>query len=171
MTLVPMRFDGVSWHHNPKEIKFECDKSVKELVAPYGQAYIQNLGRKNMKVIGVGELYGEDCFEQFENLLNLFCNSREGILSIPKIAPFYAVFETLKILGEPKPNILTYSFVFREKMRNPQIEPVKTHKCKNGENLWDVSYMYNIPIDTLVELKKWVKRPDMIDDGSVVALC
>ena len=114
MTLVPMRFNGISWHHNPKEIVFESDKTIRELRAPYGQAYLQNFGRKNMKIKGVGELYGEDCFEQFENLLKLFRESDEGILAIPQITPFYAVFESLKIIGEPKPNILTYSFVIPE---------------------------------------------------------
>ena len=38
MTLVPMRFRGVEWHHNPREISFECDKDVKELIVPYGTA-------------------------------------------------------------------------------------------------------------------------------------
>ena len=48
MKLVPMRFKGVQWHHNPKELVFECDKTVKELNSPNGTSYIQNMGRKNM---------------------------------------------------------------------------------------------------------------------------
>lgn len=46
MKLVPMRFKGVQWHHNPREISFECDKIINELQSPYGSSYIQNTGRK-----------------------------------------------------------------------------------------------------------------------------
>ena len=30
---------------------------------------LQDMGRKNMKISGSGQLYGEDCAEQFERLL------------------------------------------------------------------------------------------------------
>ena len=56
MKLVPMRFKGVQWHHNPKELVFECDKTVKELNSPNGTSYIQNMGIKNMIISGTGEL-------------------------------------------------------------------------------------------------------------------
>ena len=87
MKLVPMRFKGVQWHHNPKEIVFSCDKSVKELNSPNGTSYIQNMGRKNMIISGTGELYGNDCLEQFDRLLSLFRQGGQGVLAIPKITP------------------------------------------------------------------------------------
>ena len=171
MTLVPMRFRGVEWHHNPREISFECDKDVKELKVPYGTAYIQNMERKNMKIKGVGELYGTDCLEQFNNLFELFKEGGSGVLAIPHITPVYAVFESIKIIGEPKPDVLTYSFVFRELMECKSSEMISEHIVKSGENLWDVSYAYNIPIDLLVRLNPWVKRPDELAEGSTVILC
>ena len=87
MKLVPMRFKGVQWHHNPKELVFECDKAVKELNSPNGTSYIQNMGRKNMLISGTGELYGADCLEQFDRLLSLFREGGQGVLAIPKITP------------------------------------------------------------------------------------
>ena len=39
MNLVPMRFKGVEWHHNPREISFSCEQSVNEFQAPYGKTY------------------------------------------------------------------------------------------------------------------------------------
>ena len=61
MKLIPMRFMGYEWHHNPREIKFECAKKVSESLVPESIAEIQETGRKNMIVSGVGELYGADC--------------------------------------------------------------------------------------------------------------
>lgn len=170
MKLVPMRFKGVEWRHNPREISFECDKTVKELKSPRGASYIQNLGRKNMVIKGVGELCGEDCLEQFGELLSLFKQGGQGVLAIPKITPVYAVFESLKIKGEPKPDVLLYSFVFREVMAEKQTEPPAICTADEGECLWDVSYRYGVDIDSLVKLNPWVKRPDAKLDGRVIKL-
>lgn len=171
MKLVPMRFKGVEWRHNPGELSFECDKQVNELKTPNGTAYIQNMGRKNMKIRGSGELFGEDCLEQFRSLLDLFKQSGSGILAIPYIKPVCAVFESLKVLGMPKPDILSYSFVFREVMEYVQTDPKKLHITAEGENLWDISYLYGISVDELVRLNPWVKRPDELSAGAEVALC
>ncbi len=171
MTLVPMRFKGVEWHHNPKEISFECDKQVNEMKAPYGNSYIQDMGRKNMIIKGKGELYGEDCLKQFERLLELFKEGEEGVLALPQLQPIYAVFESIKIIGEPKPDLLTYSFVFREVMERKKPDKKTTHIVTSGQTLWDISYLYSISIDKLVRLNTFVKRPDELAVGSVVRLC
>lgn len=171
MNLAPMRFNGVQWHHNPREITFECDSEVSELKALYGTSYIQNLGRRNMKISGEGELYGEDCTEQFERIFELFKRGGAGVLAIPGLTPVYAVFETLKIVGEPKPDVLTYSFVFREKMESRAFDIPTAHTVTEGESLWDISYYYDIPIDLLVRLNPWIKRPDELEQGSTVILC
>ena len=171
MKLVPMRFRGVQWHHNPKEIVFSCDKSVKELNSPNGTSYIQNMGRKNMVISGTGELYGNDCLEQFDRLLSLFRQGGQGVLAIPKITPVYAVFESLKIKGEPKPDVLEYSFVFREVMEEKQQDKTQTYTAGEGKCLWDISYKFGVPIDTLVRLNPSVKRPDTSLEGKVIRLC
>lgn len=171
MKLVPMRFMGVQWHHNPKELSFECEKDVKELKSPFGESYIQNMGRKNMKVKGTGELYGTDCLEQFDRLLALFRKGGQGVLAIPKITPIFAVFESVKIIGEPKPDMLTYSFVFREVMEKKQSEIPEICIAGVGDTLWDISYRYSVSIDTLVKLNSWVKRPDVSLEGNAVKLC
>lgn len=171
MKLVPMRFKGFEWRHNPKEITFECGKKINEFKSPYGKSYIQNMGRKNMIIKGTGELFGSDCIKQFERLLSLFREGGVGVLSIPSLAPVYAVFESLKIIGEPKPDILAYSFVFREVMEKKQEENSSSCVAENGETLWDISYRYGVPIDSLVRLNTNVKRPDEVLTGTEVRLC
>lgn len=170
MKLVPMRFKGFSWHHNPREITFECGRKVNEHKSPFGKAYIQDTGRKNMIVKGVGELYGTDCMEQFDRLLQLFKSGGQGVLAIPKLTPIYAIFESIKILGEPKPDVLTYSFVFREVMERKTDVKSFSYIAKN-ETLWDISHKFDISIDELVALNIHIKRPDIVLDGSVIKLC
>lgn len=170
MKLVPMRFKGFSWHHNPREITFECGRKVNEHKSPFGKAYIQDTGRNNMIVKGVGELYGTDCMEQFNRLLQLFKSGGQGVLAIPKLTPIYAIFESIKILGEPKPDVLTYSFVFREVMERKTDAKPLSYIAEN-ETLWDISHKFDISIDELVALNIHIKRPDIVLDGSVIKLC
>jgi prophage DNA circulation protein len=171
MKLVPMRFKGVEWHHNPREISFSCEEKVNELSAPYGLSYIQDTGRKNMAVKGEGELLGEDCGEQFKRLLSLFKQGGAGVLAVPKLCTVYAVFESLKVLGYPKPGVLKYSFVFREVMEKTVPVKQSEYTGKAGENLWDVSYITGVDIDSLVLLNTWVKRPDESVENRSVRLC
>lgn len=171
MKLVPMRFKGVSWHHNPREINFACEKQLNELKSPYGRSVLQNTGRKCMVISGEGELYGEDCMQQFDRLLQLFKSGGSGVLAIPRLSPVYAVFESVKINGVPKPDVLCYSFVFREIPQKDEGEKPMTYLADSGETLWDVSYRFDVVIDELVRLNPQVKRPDLSLEGKVVRLC
>lgn len=171
MKLVPIRFKGFEWHHNPKEISFICDKQVNELKSPNGKSYIQNLGRNNTIINGKGELFGNDCLAQFNSLLKLFKEGGVGVLAIPQLAPVFAVFENLKILGEPKPDILSYSFSFREVMEKKFPAIPDFYILQEKDTLWDVSFMFDIPIDSLVQLNPHIKMPNITAEGVKIALC
>ena len=165
MKLVPMRFKGVEWRHNPREITFALDKTVHELPSPFGKAIVQNAGRKNRIIKGEGELFGEDCTEQFRALAELFKSGGSGILAIPKLGSLHAVFESLTLKGYPKNDVLTYGFVFREVMERERADKPDSHTAADGETLWDISYLYNIEIDRLVALNPDIRRPDEPLDG------
>ncbi len=171
MKLVPMRFKGFEWHHNPAEISFECGKQVNELKSPNGGAYIQNMERRNMVIKGKGQLFGENCLEQFDRLFRLFRQGGAGVLAIDKIEPVFAVFENLKIMGKPKPDMLEYEFVFREVMEKKQKSKPKVYVIGENESLWDVAYKTGVKIDTLVMLNPEIKRPDEVTAGFEVRLC
>lgn len=171
MNPVPMRFKGFEWHHNPREISFECEKQINELHSPFGSSCIQDNGRRGMIIKGEGELYGNDCAEQFANLYGLFREGGSGVLAIPALGTVCAVFEKLKLKGSPKPDILTYSFVFRELPQAEIRDRQSVYTAAQGETLWDVSYLFDIVIDRLIGLNPWVKRPDEDIGGKEVALC
>ena len=170
MKLIPMRFKGVTWRHNPRELAFESEKQVTELHAPFEGCAVQDTGRKGMCVRGEGELLGADCMEQFAALLALFREGGSGVLSIEGVKPFSAVFESLKLVGKPKPDVLTYRFLFREVMSDADNKP-RTYTVGANENLWDVSCRFGVGIDALVALNPQVRRPDIVAEGEVVRLC
>ena len=143
MKLIPMRFKGVTWRHNPRELTFESEKQINELHAPYAGCTVQDTGRRGMCVKG---------------------------LSIENVKPFHAVFESLTLIGKPKPDVLTYRFLFREVMSEADNVP-HTYTPGENENLWDVSYRFGIGIDALMALNPQVKRPDILTEGEVVRLC
>ena len=81
------------------------------------------------------------------------------------------MFEKLEIKGEPKPNVLEYSFVFREVMEKKQTTSVTYFDCENGQTLWDVAYKTGAKIDELVRLNPDVKFPDEDLGTRRVKLC
>lgn len=170
MKSVPMKFKGFTWQHNPRELVFEDEKTLRELSAPFDKSVVWNTGRRNMRISGEGELYGEDCLEQFQRLFELFRAGGSGVLAIAEVPSVYAVFESLKLIGRPRPNVLTYRFVFRELMEIREDTQRETLAAA-GENLWDISYRYGVGIDELVRLNPQVKRPDESVEGGVIRLC
>lgn len=139
--------------------------------SPFGESSVQDMGRKNMKISGSGQLYGEDCAEQFERLFEVFKNSGKEVLSVPNLPSIYAVFEKLEIKGEPKPNVLEYSFVFREIMEKKEKTVITYFDCENGQTLWDIAYKTGVKIDELVRLNPDVKFPDENLGTRRVKLC
>ena len=94
------------------------------------------------------------------------------MLALPFIKPVYAVFEKLTVIGEPVPDMLTYSFVFREVMEKEKKTAVNTYITKAGDCLWDISYAFNVRIEMLLKLNPWVKRADeLMQKGKVIKLC
>ena len=100
----------------------------------------------------------------------LFREGGSGVLTIAGMPSVYAEFESLKLVGKPRPDVLTYSFAFRELMEERDDKRREIIAAEN-ENLWDISYRFGIGIDTLVRLNPQVKRPDILTAGEVVRLC
>lgn len=172
MKLAPMRFSSFTWHHNPKSIKIELQKDVNALCSPYQKHFSNSIGEHLKKVYGVCELYGEDCLEQYRSIEKVYKLKKEGILSIPKTACFYARFEKLKLLGEAKENVLTYEFLFTE-IQNEKTKPDTdiVHTVSGSETLWDIAYMYDTDIDSIVRLNPQIRYIDDLFGIDEVKVC
>lgn len=173
MKNVPMRFCGYTFHHNPATLKIEHTGRLRELEHPYSLPYAEHLGNRLRRVTGEGELYGADCIAQFLKIKDLFENGEAGLLSLPRIPAMYAYLKELTMTAEPKEDILTYRFLFVE-AHLPEREESSRESYEtivDCESLWDISYRFGVPIDTLVQLNPQIGYIDTIAEGVSVRLC
>lgn len=172
MKLQPMRFDGYTWHHNPKNLSITSKKHIVTLHPPFSEPDAKEFGDGLKIISGEGELFGEDCLLQFGELKTLFEKGGRGVLSIPKTLTVYAYFEKLEFIGEPRENVLSYAFSFKE-ARNESLsgEDRMYHQAEEGETLWDIAYRFDEPIETLVTLNPQIRLLDELEKGETVRIC
>lgn len=167
-----MRYKGFTWHHNPKVLQIKNSKDTLILKYPYSFQQVKEMFRESCVIKGEGELYGENCIEQFNALNKLFREKGEGVLSVCALPSINAFFTKLELLCEPKENVISYSFEFVESSTKEIAEfKPSIHTALSGETLWDISNTYNIPIEQLAKLNPWYKRPDSVSKGDKVVLC
>ena len=167
-----MRFNGYGWQHNPRSLKFLSEKNKTELLPPFCTSDVRTFGEKPYRIEGEGELFGEDCIEQYIRLKMMFSQAGEGLLSIEGLGSFYVTFVSLEMLAQPKDNLLSYSFAFLEKNREKNEITESIYYTANGEEtLWDIAYRYSRPIEELVRLNPGLRYPDELIQGERVRVC
>ncbi len=167
-----MRFAGYTWHHNPKSLKVTNGKKVVVLSVPYSTDVLQNFGEKPLTISGVGELYGEDCLEQYEKLRQVYEMGKSDVLCLPQLIPMYAYFDSLTLQAQPSANVLTYSFSFTQVKNKPSVcNCVQSVVAEDSQSLWDISHLYGVPIDTLVAVNPQIMFLNDLTQGEVVRLC
>lgn len=172
MTSALIRYKGFTWHHNPKVLKIQNAKKTLELTYPYDFATTSEMFRQGCVIKGEGELYGEDCIEQFNKLNELFAEKGEGVLSVGGLPSVVAIFKKLELLCEAKENVISYSFEFEENStKEKSLYKTPYHIAVSGETLWHISNTYNVPVETLAKLNPIYKRPDSVKVGDKVILC
>lgn len=172
MTVSKIRYKGYSWQHNPKTLHIENQHNYIETEIPFSKSYVEKSTEKPRVVKGTGQLYGEDCIDQYNHLVNLRNLNGSGILSLPDIKPFYAYFKSIELICEPTDKCVSYSFVFVEDLnRNLKTKSLSYHKVNSGETLFDIAFMYNQPIENLVKLNPQIRRIDELEEIERVRLC
>ena len=173
MILSKIRFKGYSWVHNPKILKISKEQNLREHHIPFGKSALQDLGGKARIISGTGQLIGEDCIDQYNQLVALHSKEGSGILSLPDTKPYYAFFKSIELACDPTPQVVTYNFVFVEDVtRQKTSSATMYHTVKNDkETLWDISYKYGVEMNTLVSLNPQIKRIDELAVNERVRVC
>lgn len=168
-----MRFCGYSLRHNPATLRIDCAENIRELGSPCCAPKSACLGNRLRHIVGEGELYGADCIEQFRALEKLCANGEEGLLSLPKMPSIHAYLKELRMLAEPKEDMLKYRFEFVESRRSENKTPDAAYYMTvvPNESLWDIAYRYKMPIETLVHLNPQIRYIDWLEEGERVRLC
>jgi hypothetical protein len=173
MKHAPMRFCGLSLHHNPEKLTLSGRDHLKEYLSPCCEADSESLYRELYRVTGEGEFYGKDCMNQYKALERLQLLRQRGKLVLPDRKPLYAYLKELSLTAKPVDSVLSYRFVFVE-AQSPRRHVMGTpdvYLAKDGESLWDIAYAYNMPIERLVTLNPQIALIDALSEGEKVKLC
>jgi hypothetical protein len=109
-----MSFKGFTWPQNPRVLRVERQRELRELFSPRAGGQIQDLGLRCREVTGEGCFWGEAAAKQFQTLDGLLQQGGEGMLAVPGLEPFPAQFYRLRMLREPGPDCIHYAFSFLE---------------------------------------------------------
>ena len=160
------------WEHNPLEVTVSHEnKNGIVTLGMYGERQLEGV-RKCTVIKGKGELVGENCVKTYEKLSALFKEKKSGILTVPGLAPIRAQFCELSAQATTVPDVITYSFTFKEcESFENYIAKKEKYIAKKGENLFDISYSEGVSLDTLVELNPHIRYIDDLKEGEEVMLC
>lgn len=171
MKNAPMRFCGLSLHHNPHTLRIESRAGLRELISPCCTPDSENLGLRLRVVSGEGELYGADCLAQFRRLEALQEAQKRGKLVLPHRQPMLAYLREIVLIAEPTENVVRYRFVFLEAQRESSGRDTDCYIALAGDSLWDIGFRFGVGIDELVALNPQIPYIDDLTEGMKVRLC
>ena len=168
-----IRFKGYTFEHNPRTLLITSQKNISRQSVLGAKSTVRETGDNCRVITGEGTIHGDNCIYKFMKLFQLKEQSGSGILSLPNIKPFYAYFSSLEFSADPTPKLITYKFVFKEDSlkQGPSASPEKFYYTQEGEDLWDISYKFNVPVETLVELNPELNSVNEIEQGTKVRIC
>lgn len=170
MSLAPMSYRGYVWPGNPETVKVERGRSTVELKIPGSVSAVQDNGTAPRRVSGSGRFTGTGCGEEFSQLCAAFDEGGSGMLRLPGMEPFPAVFASLAMKGEPGPDGVGYEFVFLEDASAAVSSAPQTYVCTGGETLWDVANRYGTDADSLLAANPDIEWPNALEAGREVTV-
>jgi len=183
MRLVPMRYKNFIWPHNPKSYQIDVERPVAVHKVPFGRHCVQDLGMGGRVLRGEGEFVGEDAYDQMKALATVFYQDGPGLLIHPVWQTSNAYFTQLRLLQEPTPDYVRYSFTFREGYSRydqalQEVKPagetergeLRLHTVVRGETLWAIAARYGVGLAEVVAANPWLKNPNLIQVGDKVVI-
>lgn len=174
MNLAPMSYKDYVWPRNPETVTVSRLKNVGSFRVPGAGNALQDLGGGSRTVSGRGVFAGEGCREDFERLAAVFSEEGAGQLLLPGIAPFPAVFSSLTMKRDARPNCIGYEFAFLEDGTTPEHESVvserKTRVCAAEDTLFGIAAEAGVSVDALLALNPGVQWPNAPGEGAEVVI-
>lgn len=108
------------WPQNPHTYKEEYIREPKYRTQD-GVTYYDGMGEMQRIISGSGVFFGENAFEHFRSLAELFEEKDAGNLEHPIWGIRYCYFTGLELTQEPKDNCVSYKFEFTGALTNGQV--------------------------------------------------
>jgi len=186
LNLSPMRYKDYIWPHNPRVYTIDYERVMAENKVPYGLYCLQDLGRRHRVMRGEGEFAGPDAYAQFGALANVFYSQGPGALIHPLWQTANAYFVELSLKQEPRPDYVSYSFVFWEdleyydtRLSRDEVQGAEdvqescnasrlVHTVVKGDTLWGIGKKYGVTVEQILRLNPQIKNPNLIRVGQEV---
>lgn len=168
MRLMGMRFRDFTWRANPVSLRVENSREVLETKIPFGESQAQELGRQRRKVFGEGYFSGEGCMEDWNSLQQTFSQKGPGILQLPGVEPFWALMDSLELIGAQGKDLVRYAFSFTEWEAQPVFSGSGVYLAQAGESLWDYANRWGMAVEELVAVNPHVQDIGNLKEGEQV---
>lgn len=194
MRLTPMRFKEFTWPHNPEVYTVERRRRIAVHQVPFGPCVMQELGGSYRVLKGEGVFVGEDAYERFKELAEVFQEEGPGLLVHPVWPAERAYFAVLEAVEEPRPDFVRYRFEFWEDAGGYDggLKAVESgngggntgggaaagsgagnqrvHTVGQGDTLWAVAKQYGVELTALIRANPQIKNPNLIYPGEAVKM-
>ena len=193
MLLAPMRYKDYTWPHNPEVYTVEHQRRMAVHPVPYGGCVVQDLGGACRVLRGQGVFAGENAYEQFQRLAEVFRQDGPGLLVHPVWQAERAWFVELAVTEEPLPDYVRYSFTFWEDWSgynrglienndggtapwagsqngtaSAAVGNAGVYIVKKGDTLWGIAKRYSVALADLIAANPQIKNPNLIYPGDRV---
>ena len=170
--LAAMKFKDYTWPNNPRTFEVSSSRGVYSHKLPFSGFVIQDMGKDHRVFRGEGEFVGEDAYESFRRLAEVFAEGGAGILTHPVWQSVRACFVKLKLIEEPGENYLRYGFEFwecPEPERSTEAEMTGLehmfHTVLSGESLGDIALGRGRTLEALLSLNPQLRNPSVLPAG------
>ncbi len=172
MRMQQMSYKDYVWPLNPEKLQIEHARNIRKIPIPFSGSVLQDLGCEQRVVTGKGEFIGSTCIAEFNRLAAVFSKEGSGTLRLPGTVPFPAIFFSLKMVGEAKPDCVFYEFTFLEESGSAENGAMNggSYLCEGGESLWTLANLYHTTVDTLKSLNPLIEWPNCLETGQKVVL-
>ena len=193
VNLTPMRYKDYIWPHNPEVYSVEAQRRLVVHQIPFGRCVVQDLGGMCRILRGEGVFAGEDAYEQFRQLAEVFQEEGSGLLVHPVWRTERAWFASLQVTEEPLPDYVRYRFEFREDWDGYKggfrelggTDPAQTESAaeqaeakqersvytvRQGDTLWGIARRYGVTLTALISANPQIKNPNLIYPGDGVVI-
>ena len=189
MKLTPMRFKGYVWPHNPKNFEITERRRLAVNPVPFGKYTVMDMGVDQRVLKGEGEFVGENAYDEFLKLKEVFDEGTAGILVHPVWQSMRVWFSSLSIRQEPMADFVSYAFEFvaDDVIKNDDtsqesngeiieggvpngtvIGSPKTYTVRSGDTLWGIAMDHGMTLAQIIALNPQIKNPNLISIGQTV---
>ena len=168
-----MRFGGISLSHNPSNIKIQKGKSIQSVRFVSGIDKILDIRDSGVVISGKGELFGENCFSDYQKLVKLSVKDESQILYIPELGVFRAVLSKLCVAAAPKSDYLEIEFVFsvvESQRQSGKILPERYYYAESGENFWEIAEKFETTVEKLCKINPQTRNIMELSQGEEVRI-